>query len=59
MKVKDLIIELLEYNMDAEVTCSTHETINVAYISSTENELYDKSDTPIVFIDGCDIERCE
>lgn len=44
MKVKDLIIELLEYNMDAEVTCSTHETINVAYISSTENELYDKSD---------------
>lgn len=45
--------------MDAEVTCSTHETINVAYISSTENELYDKSDTPIVFIDGCDIIRCE
>ena len=45
----------MDYNMDAEVTTSYSESIEVSYIDM--NGQYDKSSTPVVFIDGCDIEE--
>ena len=55
MKVRELVKWLMDYNMDAEVTTSYSETIEVSYIDM--NGQYDKSSTPVVFIDGCDIEE--
>ena len=58
MIVKELIKELLEYNMDAEVTTSHSETIELSYIGNPKVEdCSDKKQTQIVFIDGCDLEQ--
>ena len=48
VSVKELIKELLNYNLDAEEVTSTSETIQLGFIGET------KEDTKIVFIDGCD-----
>ena len=57
MKVKELITELLEYNMDAEVVTSYTETIEIGYSESVDvDDCSDKKNTPFVFIDGCDYE---
>ena len=57
MKVKELITELLEYNMDAEVVTSYTETIEIGYSECVDvNDCSDKKSTPFVFIDGCDYE---
>lgn len=57
MKVKELITELLEYNMDAEVVTSYTETIEIGYSECVDvNDCSDKKNTPFVFIDGCDYE---
>lgn len=55
MKVRQLIKILMDYNMDAEVTTSCSETVEVSYVWM--NGQYDESNTPIVFIDGCDLEE--
>lgn len=54
MTVKDLIIELLNYNLDAEVCTSYSETIRISYSGTWTPKESDKKVTPIVFIDGCD-----
>lgn len=55
--VRDLIKELMEYNMDTEVVISTSETIEISYTGVTDNgDTSDKLVTPFVFIDGCDYE---
>ena len=57
MKVKELITELLEYNMDAEVVTSYTETIEIGYSECVDvDDCSDKKNTPFVFIDGCDYE---
>lgn len=59
MIVRELIKKLLDYNLDAEV-CNKHfETVEVGYTDKAYNhkeELvhFDQSDTPVVWIDGCD-----
>lgn len=58
MKVKELITELLEYNMDAEVVTSYTETIEISYSECVDvKDRSDKKSTPFVFIDGCDLEQ--
>lgn len=54
--VKDLIKELLEYNMNAEVVTAHSETIMVSCIDA---DTIDKKTTPFVFIDGCDYVKDE
>lgn len=58
MKVRELIKELLDYNLDAEVVTSHTETVEVCYSGEwgvTDGS--DKKSTPFVFIDGCDLEQ--
>lgn len=58
MKVKELITELLEYNLDAEVVTSYSETVELSYIGTKGvKNCSDKKDTQFVFIDGCDLEQ--
>ena len=58
MKVKELITELLEYNMDADVTTPYSETIELGYISGADaTDEFDRKSTPLVFINGCDWEQ--
>lgn len=55
MKVKELIKELLEFDMDADVTTSISEDICISYISkSTEDVEYTEKTTPQVFIEPTD-----
>jgi hypothetical protein len=54
MTVRDLIIELLNYNLDAEVCTSYSETIEISYSGNWISKDSDKKITPIIFIDGCD-----
>lgn len=57
MNVRELITLLLEYNLDAEVCTSYSETIEIGYVDeSTMGEFFDRTNTPIVFIDGVDDE---
>lgn len=57
MNVRELIENLLMYNLDAEVCTSYTESIEIGYVDeSTIGEYFDKTNTPIVFIDGCDYE---
>lgn len=51
IKIRDLIIQLLEYNLDAEITTPYSETIALSYIC--ENNATKKT-TNLVFIEGCD-----
>lgn len=51
MKVRELIDELKTYNPNAEVTTPYSETIELSFISING---YDKSNTPIVFIEQRD-----
>ena len=56
MKVEELIEELCKYNRDAEVTTPYSETIRLSYIyMDCEGNPLDQSETPLVFIEGCDI----
>lgn len=52
MKNNKLIEKLKEYNPNADVTLTTSEDICIGYIVGDEG--YDKSNTPIIFIEGCD-----
>ena len=52
LKVRELVIELLDYNMDALVTTNHSETVSLGFIGS---DCSDKKSTPFVFIDGCDL----
>lgn len=59
MIVRELIKTLLDYNMDAEVCNKYFETVEVGYTDEGYNhkeELvsFDQSNTPIVWINGCD-----
>ena len=56
MIVRELIEELLTYNLDAEVVTDYSESVRVGYIEETDNEHFNKSNTPFVFIDGCDLD---
>lgn len=53
MKVSELIEQLKTFNPDAEVTRPDSETICLSYICEGGR---DKSNTPIVFIEMCDLE---
>jgi len=53
MKVKELITELLEFNLNAEVTLTTSEDIQLSYINGTGDNEFDKASSPVVFIEGC------
>ena len=58
MKNKELIKILLDYNLEADVTLTTSEDIEISYISGhTNGKKFDKNNTPILFIEGKDI--CE
>lgn len=58
--VRELIKELLDYNLDAEVVTSQTETVEVSYIGSFDDaDCSDKKSTPLVFIDGCDYVKDE
>lgn len=58
MNVRELIENLLLYNLDAEVCTSHSESIEIGYIDeSTIGETFTRENTPIVFIDGCDNEE--
>ena len=60
ISVKELIVELLEYNMDAEVVTTHSETVELGYIGENDcTDMSDKKTTPFVFIDGCDYVRDE
>lgn len=53
--VKELIIQLLDYNLDAEVVTSQSETVELSYIGEPNcKDSSDKKRTHFVFIDGCD-----
>lgn len=54
MKIKDLIIRLLDYNMDAEVCGKYFESVEIGHID--HNGRFDKKNTPLVFIQGCDLD---
>ena len=56
MIVRELIEELLMYNLDADVVTDTSETVCVGYIDKVDGEHYSKNNTPLVFIDGCDLD---
>jgi len=56
MIVRELIEELLTYNLDAEVVTDHSESVCVGYIEGSRGLRFDKSNTPIVFIDGCDLD---
>ena len=53
MKVRELIKELLNYNMDAEVSNRHYETVEIGYVCG--NDEFGKENTPMVFINGCDL----
>jgi hypothetical protein len=56
MKVKELIVQLLDYNLDAEVVTNHTETVELSYIGDPlVKDCSDKQSTPFVFIDGCDL----
>ena len=57
MKVRELIKELLDYNMDAEVSNRHYETGESGYVCGKidGNDEFGKENTPIVFINGCDL----
>lgn len=52
MTVRDLIEELIQYNMDAEVTTPYSETIEIGYLFGEAG--FTKLTTPLVFIRGSD-----
>lgn len=59
VKVRELIKTLLDYNLDAEVSNKYFETVEVGYTNEAYNhkdELvsFEKHNTPVVWIDGCD-----
>lgn len=55
MKNKDLINQLKEFNLNAEVTLTTSEDIFVSYIDNGGGKKFDKSNTPFIFIEPCDL----
>jgi len=55
LKVKELIEKLWDFNQNAEVVTSHSETIEIGYI----DDGCGKAKTPLVFIDGCDLEQDE
>lgn len=55
MKVSDLIIELGEYNQDADVSLIDSEDICISYISENGET---QKDTKHLFIEGCDDVEC-
>lgn len=58
MKNKELIKILLDYNLEADVTLTTSEDIEISYIcENTNGKKFDKKNTPVLFIEGKDI--CE
>ena len=60
MKVKELIIELLDYNLDAEVVTSHSESVELSYCGLPNvTDCSDKKTTPFLFIDGCDLEQTD
>lgn len=54
MKVKELIRELEEYNMDADITTSISEDIGIAYVCSDGINPFTKKTTPQLFIEPMD-----
>ena len=55
MKNRDLIENLKQYNLDADVTLTTSEDILLSYISEdNEGNKLTKEDTMLIFIEGCD-----
>ena len=53
MKNNILIDELKKYNPDAEVVLTSSEDIFISYIDN--NGEFNKMNTPIIFIEGCDL----
>ena len=55
MKNFDLIRQLMKYNLDADVVLVDSEDIELSYIDNDGKFTMDT--TPIIFIEGCDIDE--
>lgn len=55
MKNRELIKQLLNYNMDADVTLTTSEDITLSFICVDANgEILSEKETSLIFIEGID-----